>query len=157
MDSLCFFMCTKIKDFGIWVPLSRSRSLWTSGGPTLGAMWVDDSNSKSYFGMGNKPAKQETDDVILLKVVPPLDQAYMKWLARGVIFASNSFLELTEYTREEILGRNRRYDSYNNKELNKFSVVSKLVVKGLGWLLFQDEELREYVMFGTLRRNSEGL
>ncbi|KAI9126049.1 hypothetical protein K1719_003467 [Acacia pycnantha] len=37
-----------------------------------------------YFGKGNKPAKQETDDVILLKVVPPLDRAYMKWLARDV-------------------------------------------------------------------------
>ncbi|KAK4276047.1 hypothetical protein QN277_019039 [Acacia crassicarpa] len=35
--------------------------------------------------MGNKPAKQETDDVILLKVAPPLDQAYMKWLARDVV------------------------------------------------------------------------
>ncbi|XP_054820005.1 uncharacterized protein LOC129318998 [Prosopis cineraria] len=34
--------------------------------------------------MGNKPAKQEKEDVILLKVVPPLDRAYIRWLARDV-------------------------------------------------------------------------
>ncbi|XP_061371413.1 uncharacterized protein LOC133313998 [Gastrolobium bilobum] len=34
--------------------------------------------------MGNKVGKQEREDVILLKIVPPLDQAYVKWLARDV-------------------------------------------------------------------------
>lgn len=34
--------------------------------------------------MGNKPAKQEKEDVILLKIPPPLDRAYMRWLARDV-------------------------------------------------------------------------
>ena len=32
--------------------------------------------------MGNKVGKQERDDMIFLKIVPPLDQAYVKWLAR---------------------------------------------------------------------------
>ena len=34
--------------------------------------------------MGNKPVKQERKDEVLLKVVPPLDRAYAKWLARDV-------------------------------------------------------------------------
>lgn len=34
--------------------------------------------------MGNKPAKQETDDVLFLKVVPPLDQAYIRRISRDV-------------------------------------------------------------------------
>ena len=33
--------------------------------------------------MGNKPAKQEKEE-IFLKVVPPLDRAYVRWLARDV-------------------------------------------------------------------------
>ncbi|KAL4380247.1 hypothetical protein HN51_064636 [Arachis hypogaea] len=34
--------------------------------------------------MGNKMGKQEKDDVIFLKIVPPVDQVYAKWLARDV-------------------------------------------------------------------------
>ncbi|XP_061375733.1 uncharacterized protein LOC133317868 [Gastrolobium bilobum] len=34
--------------------------------------------------MGNKVGKQEREYVILLKIVPPLDQAYVKWLAKDV-------------------------------------------------------------------------
>lgn len=33
--------------------------------------------------MGNKPAKQEREEV-LLKVVPPLDRAYVRWVARDL-------------------------------------------------------------------------
>ncbi|GMH07344.1 hypothetical protein Nepgr_009184 [Nepenthes gracilis] len=33
--------------------------------------------------MGNKPAKQEREE-ILLKVVPPLDPAFVRWLARDI-------------------------------------------------------------------------
>ncbi|PON78821.1 aspartyl/glutamyl-tRNA (Asn/Gln) amidotransferase subunit B [Parasponia andersonii] len=33
--------------------------------------------------MGNKPVKQEPEE-IFLKVVPPLDRAYMRWLARDL-------------------------------------------------------------------------
>ncbi|XP_008784099.2 uncharacterized protein LOC103703134 [Phoenix dactylifera] len=33
--------------------------------------------------MGNKPAKQEREE-ILVKVMPPLDRAYGRWLARDV-------------------------------------------------------------------------
>ncbi|KAA8544325.1 hypothetical protein F0562_022337 [Nyssa sinensis] len=33
--------------------------------------------------MGNKPVKQEKEE-ILLKIVPPLDQAYVRWLARDL-------------------------------------------------------------------------
>jgi len=33
--------------------------------------------------MGNKPAKQEKEET-LLKIVPPLDQAYVRWLARDL-------------------------------------------------------------------------
>lgn len=33
--------------------------------------------------MGNKPVKQEREEV-LLKVVPPLDRAYVRWLARDL-------------------------------------------------------------------------
>ncbi|XP_068664186.1 uncharacterized protein [Aristolochia californica] len=33
--------------------------------------------------MGNKPAKPEKDE-ILVKVRPPLDQAFVRWLARDV-------------------------------------------------------------------------
>lgn len=33
--------------------------------------------------MGNKPAKQEREEV-MLKVVPPLDRAYVRWLARDL-------------------------------------------------------------------------
>ncbi|KAK8605019.1 hypothetical protein V6N13_082478 [Hibiscus sabdariffa] len=34
--------------------------------------------------MGNKPAKQERREEIILKIVPPLDQAYVRWLARDI-------------------------------------------------------------------------
>lgn len=35
--------------------------------------------------MGNKPAKQDTKkDEILVRVMPPLDQAFVRWLARDV-------------------------------------------------------------------------
>ncbi|KAI0515542.1 hypothetical protein KFK09_008207 [Dendrobium nobile] len=37
--------------------------------------------------MGNKPAKQKNkkqSDEILVKVVPPLDRTYMRWLARDI-------------------------------------------------------------------------
>ncbi|KAE9607904.1 hypothetical protein Lal_00040107 [Lupinus albus] len=34
--------------------------------------------------MGNNVGKQERKDEILLKIVPPLDQTYVKWLARDV-------------------------------------------------------------------------
>ena len=34
--------------------------------------------------MGNKPAKQEQREEILLKIVPPLDQAFVRWLARDI-------------------------------------------------------------------------
>ncbi|KAK8478513.1 hypothetical protein V6N13_010206 [Hibiscus sabdariffa] len=34
--------------------------------------------------MGNKPAKQERGEEIILKIVPPLDQAYVRWLARDI-------------------------------------------------------------------------
>lgn len=34
--------------------------------------------------MGNKTGKQEREDIIMLKIVPPLDQAYVKWLAKDV-------------------------------------------------------------------------
>lgn len=33
--------------------------------------------------MGNKPAKQESE-VIMVKAMPPLDQAFVRWLARDV-------------------------------------------------------------------------
>ncbi|XP_077241337.1 aspartyl/glutamyl-tRNA (Asn/Gln) amidotransferase subunit B [Tasmannia lanceolata] len=33
--------------------------------------------------MGNKPAKQENEE-ILVKVAPPLDRAFVRWLARDV-------------------------------------------------------------------------
>lgn len=33
--------------------------------------------------MGNKPAKQEPEE-IMVKVVPPLDQAYLRWLTCDV-------------------------------------------------------------------------
>ncbi|KAK9939063.1 hypothetical protein M0R45_015772 [Rubus argutus] len=35
------------------------------------------------YNMGNKPVKQEREEV-LLKVVPPLDRAYVRWLARDL-------------------------------------------------------------------------
>ncbi|KAK8345157.1 hypothetical protein V6Z12_A07G129100, partial [Gossypium hirsutum] len=41
-------------------------------------------NSFGYFIMGNKPAKQERREEVLLKIVPPLDQAYVRWLARDI-------------------------------------------------------------------------
>ncbi|XWS73852.1 hypothetical protein CRYUN_Cryun02cG0164800 [Craigia yunnanensis] len=34
--------------------------------------------------MGNKPAKQKQREEVLLKIVPPLDQAYVRWLARDI-------------------------------------------------------------------------
>ncbi|KAB2021211.1 hypothetical protein E1A91_D07G127200v1 [Gossypium mustelinum] len=37
-----------------------------------------------YIIMGNKPAKQERREEVLLKIVPPLDQAYVRWLARDI-------------------------------------------------------------------------
>lgn len=36
------------------------------------------------FVRGNKLEKQEKDDIILLKIVPPVDQIYAKWLARDL-------------------------------------------------------------------------
>ncbi|CAK9184686.1 unnamed protein product [Ilex paraguariensis] len=42
----------------------------------LGLCWED-------LIMGNKPAKQEKDEV-LLKIVPPLDRAFVRWLARDL-------------------------------------------------------------------------
>lgn len=36
-----------------------------------------------FIDMGNKPAKQEREE-ILVKAVPPLDQALVRWLARDV-------------------------------------------------------------------------
>lgn len=36
------------------------------------------------LSMGNKPVKQQERDEILLKVVPPLDRAYVRWLARDI-------------------------------------------------------------------------
>ncbi|KAK1323318.1 hypothetical protein QJS10_CPA02g01045 [Acorus calamus] len=33
--------------------------------------------------MGNKPTKQEEGE-IMVKVMPPMDRAYVKWLARDV-------------------------------------------------------------------------
>ena len=33
--------------------------------------------------MGNKPVRQEPEE-IFLKVVPPLDRAYVRWLARDL-------------------------------------------------------------------------
>ncbi|KAL2344297.1 hypothetical protein Fmac_005582 [Flemingia macrophylla] len=36
------------------------------------------------FVVGNKLGKQEKDDVILLKIVPPVDQTYAKWLAKDL-------------------------------------------------------------------------
>lgn len=33
--------------------------------------------------MGNKPTKQDSED-ILVKAVPPLDQAFVRWLARDL-------------------------------------------------------------------------
>lgn len=41
------------------------------------------SGSWSWPVMGNRPAKPERDEV-LLKIVPPLDQAYVRWLARDL-------------------------------------------------------------------------
>nr|GEW55131.1 aspartyl/glutamyl-tRNA (Asn/Gln) amidotransferase subunit B [Tanacetum cinerariifolium] len=32
--------------------------------------------------MGNKPVKQK--DEVLVKIVPPLDQSYLRWLARDL-------------------------------------------------------------------------
>ncbi|KAG7010334.1 hypothetical protein SDJN02_27127, partial [Cucurbita argyrosperma subsp. argyrosperma] len=34
--------------------------------------------------MGNKPAKQSGGRDEMLKIVPPLDQAYIRWLARDL-------------------------------------------------------------------------
>ncbi|KAL8496298.1 hypothetical protein ACS0TY_020132 [Phlomoides rotata] len=36
--------------------------------------------------MGNKPAKQEEEkkEELLLKIVPPVDRAYTRWLARDL-------------------------------------------------------------------------
>ncbi|WRX31710.1 hypothetical protein QQP08_024197 [Theobroma cacao] len=34
--------------------------------------------------MGNKPVKQEQREEIPLKIVPPLDQAYVRWLAQDI-------------------------------------------------------------------------
>ena len=37
------------------------------------------------FVRGNKWEKQEKDDIILLKIVPPVNQIYAKWLARDLV------------------------------------------------------------------------
>ncbi|GAB4859823.1 hypothetical protein Ancab_011303 [Ancistrocladus abbreviatus] len=42
-----------------------------------------ETHSGAVFNMGNKPAKQEKEE-ILLKVVPPLDPAFVRWLARDI-------------------------------------------------------------------------
>ena len=34
--------------------------------------------------MGNRPVKQQEREEVLLKVVPPLDHAYIQWLARDI-------------------------------------------------------------------------
>ncbi|KAK7361956.1 hypothetical protein VNO77_04052 [Canavalia gladiata] len=41
---------------------------------------------KCFFAMGNKleKQKQEVDNMTLLKIVPPIDQTYAKWLAKDV-------------------------------------------------------------------------
>jgi len=36
------------------------------------------------FVRGDKPEKQEKNDTILLKIVPPVDQTYVKWLAKDL-------------------------------------------------------------------------
>ncbi|CAL9000216.1 unnamed protein product [Prunus brigantina] len=51
----------------------------TSGGRSLAHLsdWPGSPN------MGNKPVKQESEE-IFLKVVPPLDHTYVRWLARDL-------------------------------------------------------------------------
>ncbi|KAF4374105.1 hypothetical protein F8388_012088 [Cannabis sativa] len=39
--------------------------------------------SKHMGNTGNKPAKQEPEE-IFLKIVPPLDHAYVRWLTRDL-------------------------------------------------------------------------
>jgi hypothetical protein len=39
---------------------------------------------QARLSMGNQPVKQQEREEILLKVVPPLDRAYVRWLARDV-------------------------------------------------------------------------
>ncbi|KAI4340470.1 hypothetical protein MLD38_025301 [Melastoma candidum] len=34
--------------------------------------------------MGNKPVKQQEREEVAVKVVPPIDQAYVRWLARDL-------------------------------------------------------------------------
>lgn len=34
--------------------------------------------------MGNKPVKQKEEEIILAKIVPPLDRAYVRWLTRDL-------------------------------------------------------------------------
>ncbi|KAK7250525.1 hypothetical protein RIF29_33018 [Crotalaria pallida] len=42
------------------------------------------SRNQVICAMGNKVAKQEKEDTIFLKIVPPLDQTYVKWLTRDI-------------------------------------------------------------------------
>lgn len=39
---------------------------------------------KLEAGMGNRPVKQQKREEVLLKIVPPLDPAYTRWLARDI-------------------------------------------------------------------------
>ncbi|KAK4780480.1 hypothetical protein SAY87_016586 [Trapa incisa] len=34
--------------------------------------------------MGNKPVREEKKDEIMMKIVPPVDRAYARWLARDL-------------------------------------------------------------------------
>ncbi|KAH7561297.1 hypothetical protein JRO89_XS10G0207900 [Xanthoceras sorbifolium] len=44
-----------------------------------------DGSTISERSMGNKPVKQKQErEEILLKIVPPLDHAYVRWLTRDV-------------------------------------------------------------------------
>ncbi|XP_042957624.1 uncharacterized protein LOC122293193 isoform X1 [Carya illinoinensis] len=55
---------------------SSIRSDWLSL-----AVWLQ---RKLEVGMGNRPVKQQKREEVLLKIVPPLDPAYARWLARDI-------------------------------------------------------------------------